>query len=380
MVLKINSKKIEEDKSSFMFELNSTTNRTHQMIEKTLFGVHTSGEEVYLYSLKNKWGTQIDIINYGAIVKNLFVSDKNGEIADVVLGYDSLEEYINDNSYFGGIVGRYGNRIAKGKFRLNGKEYQLAINDGENHLHGGPGGFNKVLWKAEFFQGKAGSSLKLTYVSLDGEEGYPGTLKLSVIYTLTERNEIIINYEGKTDKPTILNPTHHSYFNLSGDFTKTILEHELRINADTFTSDDGTRIPTGEFTNVKDTPWDFLVQRPIGLNINENNEQLKSAKGYDHNWVLNSYNSTIRSVASLFEPITGRFMEVITDQPGLQFYSGNFLNRIKGKNGITYESRTGLCLETQHFPDSPNKPHFPSVVLKPGETYKQTTIYKFSVK
>ena len=350
------------------------------MIEKTLFGNLSDGREVFLFSLKNEAGTEIQIINYGAIVKNLFVKNKKGKFEDVVLGYDSLNDYVNDNSFFGAIVGRYGNRIGNGKFSLDGKEYNLVINNGKNHLHGGKNGFFKVVWQAEPFVNEPGASLKLTYISKDGEEGYPGTVSITVIYTLTEENDLVINYEGKTDKPTILNPTHHSYFNLTGDFSKTILDHELQINADKFTLVDKECIPTGEIVEVKNTPMDFTFPHTIGLNINKNFEPLKDASGYDCNFVLNNYDLTVKKVASVYDSLSGRFLEVFTDQPGLQFYSGNFLEGVKGKNGITYKSRTGLCLEAQHFPDSPNKPEFPSTVLRPGEIYKQTTIYKFSIK
>ena len=350
------------------------------MIEKTLFGKLSDGKEVFLFSLKNEAGTEVQIINYGAIVKNLFVKDKKGKVGDVVLGYDSLEEYINDNSFFGAIVGRYGNRIALGKFNLDGNEFNLVINNGRNHLHGGNKGFFKVFWNAEPFVNEPGASLKLTYISKDGEQGYPGTVSIAVIYTLTEENDLVINYEGKTDKPTVLNPTHHSYFNLSGDFSKTILEHELQINADKFTVSDKERIPTGEIASVKNTPLDFTTPQAIGLNINKDYESLKDACGYDCNFVLNSYDSIVKKAATVYDSSSGRFLEVFTDQPGLQFYSGNFLEGVKGKNGMTYKSRTGFCLEAQHFPDSPNRPEFPSTVLRAGEIYKQTTIYKFSVK
>ena len=377
----INSKAQNTTESFFVPTSNSySTIRKYQMIEKTLFGKLSDGREVFLYSLRNEAGTEVHIINYGAIVKNLFVSDKKGKIEDVVLGYDSLKDYVNDNSYFGAIVGRYGNRIANGKFKLDGKEFNLVINDGKNHLHGGKIGFYNVLWHAEPFVSESGPCLKLVYVSKDGEQGYPGTVSIVVTYTLTEGNELVISYEGKTDKPTVLNPTHHSYFNMTGDFSKTILNHELFMDADSTTPVDNGLIPTGEIASVKNTPMDFRKLTAIGLHINDNNEQLKFGKGYDHNWVLNNYTNAVRIAASLYEPKSGRLMEVLTDQPGLQFYSGNFLNGIIGKNGVVYQSRTALCLETQHFPDSPNRPEFPSVILNPGEVYRQTTIYKFSVK
>jgi aldose 1-epimerase len=352
------------------------------MIEKTLYGKLANDCKVFLYTLKNKYGTEVKITNFGAIVTNLFVADKNGILTDVVLGYDSLNQYEQDQSFFGAIVGRYANRINKGKFRLNGKEYQLPINNGKHHLHGGPKGFYKVLWQAESIANESiGDSLSLSYISDDGEQGYPGTVKLNVIYSLTDENELKISYEGITDKLTILNLTHHSYFNLNGDFNKTILSHELAINADQYTPVDNGQIPTGELATVEHTPMDFRVSRQIGLQINDDFKQLEYGNGYDHNWVLNNYNRKVRKVASVYEPESGRFMEILTDQPGLQFYSGNSINgSIKGKEGIEYKFRTGLCLETQHFPDSPNKPEFPSVTLKPGETYKQTTIYKFSIK
>jgi aldose 1-epimerase len=352
------------------------------MVEKTLYGKLANDCKVYLYSLKNRYGTQVNIINYGAIITNIFVKDREGKLSDVVLGYDSLNGYIEDKSFIGTVVGRYANRISKGRFRLNGKEYQLALNNGEHHLHGGPGGFYKVLWEDEPVENKSvEDSLSLTYVSQDGDQGYPGTVLMKVIYTLTSENELKIYYEGTTDKLTILNPTHHSYFNLSGDFNKTILNHELMIDADYYTPIDKGQIPTGELADVEYTPMDFQTSKSIGIHINDNFKQLEYGNGYDHNWVLNNYNRNVRKVASLYEPETGRFMEILTDQPGLQFYSGNSINgSIPGKNGIEYKFRTGLCLETQHFPDSPNKPEFPSVTLKPGETYKQITIYKFSVR
>ncbi|MFO7447392.1 MAG: aldose epimerase family protein [Ignavibacteriaceae bacterium] len=357
-------------------------NREVQMIEKTFYGKLPDGHEVFSFSLKNEAGTQVNIINYGAIVTHLFVKDKDGIAADIVQGYDSLEGYINDQSFFGTIVGRYGNRIDGGKFSLDGNEYQLSVNSNGNHLHGGFTGFYKALWNAEPIESEAGPALKLTLTSPDGDEGYPGTLSMTVIYTLTNDNELKIEYEGTTDKTTILNPTHHSYFNLTGNLNTTILDHELTIDADSYTPVDSTLIPTGELSPVKSTPMDFTKPTLIGLNIDADFQQLKLAGGYDHNWVLNNYEKgKIRKVVSLYEPKTGRVMEVLTDQPGMQFYSGNFLNgNVKGKNGAAYEFRTALCLEAQHYPDSPNQPEFPSVILRPGEIYKQTTIYKFSVK
>jgi aldose 1-epimerase len=351
------------------------------MIEKTLFGKLSDGCEVFKYSLKNDAGMRVEIINYGAIVTNLYVKDGNGVLADIVLGYDSLQGYVDDKSYFGAIVGRYGNRIAKGKFSLDGKEYQLALNDGENHLHGGIKGFNKVLWYAEPIEEERGPSLKLTYISPDGEEEYPGTVTITVKYTLTKENALEIHYEGKTDKPTIFNPTHHSYFNLTGTFMKPILDHQLMIAADSMTPVGAGLITTGAIVSARNTPMDFRTSTVIGSRIGDQDEQLLLAKGYDHNWVLRDYNKQIRKVAEVYEPTTGRMLTLFTDQPGLQFYTGNFLDgTAKGKNGVAYQFRTGFCLETQCYPDSPNKPNFPSAVLRPGDVYHQTTIYQFSTK
>jgi len=355
--------------------------KVETMIEKSLYGKLPDGREVYQFTLKNNSGMKVNIINYGAIVTSIIVPDKNGKLEDVTLGYDSLSGYINDNSYQGAIVGRYGNRIGKGKFKLDDKEYQLTINDGENHLHGGKFGFNKVLWNAEIVSGLSEPAIKLTYISPDGEEGYPGNVIISVTYTLTNKNELRIDYKGTTDKPTILNPTHHSYFNLSGNPLNTILDHQLTIEADTFTPVDKGLITTGEIKSVDKTPMDFRTPFAIGARINDNFEQLTFGKGYDHNWVLRNYNGQLRKAVELYEPVSGRLMTVFTDQPGMQFYSGNFLDgSIKGKNGINYQYRTGLCLEAQCFPDSPNKPEFPSVTLRPGQEYKQTTIYQFSTR
>jgi len=352
-----------------------------QMIEKTLFGKLSDGREVYRYSLKNGSGMRVDIITYGAIVTSLYVKDRTGTLADVVLGYDSLQGYVNDKSYFGAIVGRYGNRIGKGKFRLDGKDYQLALNDGPNHLHGGNVGFNKVIWNAEPLEGREGPSLKLTYTSKDGEEGYPGTVNISVTYTLTRKNALQIRYEGTTDKTTIFNPTHHSYFNLTGTLTNTILNHQLMIAADSMTPVGSDLITTGEIVGVANTPMDFRTPMAIGSRIADQFEQLKFAGGYDHNWVLRDFTKKVRKAAEVYEPTTGRILTLFTDQPGLQFYTGNFLDgSAKGKNGIAYQHRTGFCLEAQCYPDSPNKPNFPSAVLKPGEMYHQTTIYQFSTK
>jgi aldose 1-epimerase len=348
---------------------------------KSSFGRLPDGREVHQYTLTNRAGLGAQILNYGATVRSLHVPGRNGKLEDVVLGYDSLTDYVDGTAYFGAVVGRYGNRIGKGQFQLDGKQYQLTINDGENHLHGGQTGFNKVLWDATVLNGFAGPSLQLQYVSRDGEEGYPGTVTLKVLYTLTENNELRIAYEGVTDLPTILNPTHHSYFNLSGSFTRPILEHLLTIEADSFTPVDKGLIPTGQMMNVTDTPMDFRAPTAIGAHIDDAFEQLVLGKGYDHNWILRKGTDVVRKAAELYDPASGRLMTVYTDQPGLQFYSGNFLDgTAKGKNGIAYGRRTGLCLETQAFPDSPNKPQFPSVTLRPGEVYRQTTVYQFSAR
>ena len=360
------------------FVSSCTQKKDTSMVELTLYGKLQNGREVYQYTLRNSSGCAAKIINYGAIVTSLTVPDRTGKYEDIVLGYDSLKDYENCTTYFGSIVGRYGNRIGKGKFTLNGKEYQLTINDGENHLHGGKYGFNKVLWDAKVVKDSAGPSLALTYISPDGEEGYPGKVTLVVTYTLTDKNEFRIVYNGTTDKATILNPTHHSYFNLSGSFANTILNHQLMVNADTMTPVDKGLITTGKMLDVTNTPMDFRSLTAIGARIHDSFEQLIFGKGYDHNWVLKGYNDKIQKAAELYEPTSGRLMTVYTDQPGLQFYSGNFLNGNDKGKGVAYQLRTGLCLEAQCFPDSPNKPGFPSAVLNPGSVYHQTTIYQFT--
>jgi aldose 1-epimerase len=348
-------------------------------MKKESFGATSDGIPVFLYTLRNARGLEARIMTYGGIVVSLRVPDKSGHMDDVVLGYDSLSQYIKANPYFGALVGRYGNRIAKAKFTLDGKVYTLAANDGANSLHGGLKGFDKVVWTAKENESRPGESLVLTYLSKDMEEGYPGNLNVKVVYTLTPENELRIDYTATTDKPTVLNLTHHSYFNLAGAGSRDILDHVLKIDADRFTPIDSGLIPTGELRNVGGTPMDFRTPVAIGARINQNDEQLRLGRGYDHNWVLNGPQGTLRLVATVSEPTTGRTMDVLTTEPGLQFYSGNFLDGTNvGKGGKVYKYRYGFCLETQHFPDSPNKPDFPSTVLRPGGTYKSTTVYRFS--
>jgi aldose 1-epimerase len=350
-------------------------------MNKELFGKTPDGSDVYLCTLRNASGVEARIMTYGGILVSLKVPGKDGKLADVVLGYDSLSQYVSNNPYFGAIVGRYGNRIGKAKFTLNGKEYTLAANNGPNSLHGGLKGFDKVVWNVNDADSKEGKSLALTYLSKDGEEGYPGNLSAEVIYTLTDSNELRIDYKATTDKLTVVNLTHHSYFNLAGAGNGDILKHVLYIDADQFTPVDSTLIPTGKFESVKGTPMDFTTPTPIGAHINENNQQLKYAGGYDFNWVLNRKDSELSLAARVEDPSTGRTMEVYTTEPGIQFYSGNFLDGTNiGKGGVKYEHRYGFCLETQHFPDSPNEPRFPSTELDPGKTYTSTTVYKFSAR
>ncbi len=350
-------------------------------VAETAFGTLEDGGKVTLYTLTNPSGAEARVINYGAIVVSLKVPDRQGKLRDVVLGYDDLAGYVKDKNFFGAIVGRYGNRIAAGKFTLDGKTYQLDLNDGPNHLHGGAHGFYKKLWKAEPIDGKQGPGVKLTYVSKDGEEGYPGTVTLTVTYTLTRNNALRIDYRGTTDKPTILNPTNHSYFNLSGDPTQTILGEELTIDADKTTPVGAGLIPTGKLADVAGTPMDFRKATKIGAHIDAKDEQLVLGKGYDHNWVLRGAGKKVRKAAELYDPTSGIVMQVLTDQPGLQFYSGNFLDgTVHGKSGVAHQHRTALCLEAQFFPDSPNHPAFPSAVLRPGLHYTQTTLYQFSTR
>lgn len=348
-------------------------------IRKQPFGMTANQEPVDLYTLTNVNGLEARIMTYGATVVSLKVPDRRGKLADVVLGYESLEGYLKNSPFFGAIVGRYGNRIGKGRFSLNGKEYTLAKNNGENTLHGGTKGFDKVVWRAKEVKQKDGDSLSLSYLSKDGEEGFPGNLSVTVVYTLTNNNELKIEYSATTDKITVVNLTHHSYFNLAGEGS--ILNHQLMIDANRFTPVDEGLIPTGELRSVKGTPMDFTRSSTIGARIDQQDEQLTFGKGYDHNWVLNNPGGKLAFAARVYEPGSGRVMEVFTTEPGLQFYSGNFLDgTITGKGGQVYKQRYGFCLETQHFPDSPNKPKFPSTVLKPGQHYTSTTIYKFAVK
>jgi aldose 1-epimerase len=331
-------------------------------------------DKVIQYTITNPGGMLVKIINYGATVTNILVPDKSGERGDIVLGFDSLAGYLQaNNPYMGCIVGRYANRIANAKFTLDGKTYTLAANNNGNSLHGGLKGFDKVVWLAKPLPGD--SSILFTYTSRDGEEGYPGDLQVEVIYTLGANNELKIEYTAQTNKPTPINLTNHSYFNLSAGKDSTILHHELMLKSDLITAVNDQLIPTGEFTEVKDGPMDFNQPKPIGRDIS----QVKG--GYDHNWVLKREGIAAELIGSLYHPSSGRFMEIYTTEPGIQFYSGNFLNgTLIGKNGKAYVKHAGLCLETQHFPDSPNQKDFPSTILKPDELYKQTTIYKFSIR
>ena len=350
------------------------------MINKEAFGKLADGREAYLYTLKNSNGMTLKLTNYGATVVSISAPDRDGKFSDVTLGYDSVSGYVNGTVYFGGVVGRYANRIANGRFELDGKTYQVTTNEGKNTLHGGKIGFNKVLWTAEPIEGEE-PAVKFTYVSKDGEEGFPGTVTVTATYTLTKDNAVRLDYTGTTDKTTILNVCNHSYFNLSGDPAKTILDEDLMLNASEITPVDKTLIPTGKLDSVSGTPFDFRKMTEIGARINEDNPQLKICGGYDMNWVLNDYTGKVRKAAELYDSSSGRVMDVLTDQPGIQFYTGNFLNGSEvGKNGVKYQFRTGLALETQHFPDSPNEPKFPSTTLRPGQEYKTTTIYKFSVR
>lgn len=343
-------------------------------ITKQPFGKTKDGQAVDIYTLTNDNGMQAKITNYGGIVTSLMAAGRDGKMADIVLGYDTLEEYLKDSPYFGALIGRFGNRIAGGKFSLNDKEYKLAQNNGQNHLHGGIKGFDKVVWDAEPVKNKTSVSLKLTYLSKDGEEGYPGNLKCVVTYSLTNDNELVVDYLAETDKQTIVNLTHHSYFNLAGHGSGDILGHQVKLTADHYTPVDDTLIPTGEIAPVKGTPMDFTKQTSIGVRIS------KVPGGYDHNYVLNNSDGSMALAASVYEPTTGRVMEIFTTEPAIQLYSGNFLDEsMKGK-GAKYRKHAGFCLETQHFPDSPNKPQFPAVVLNPGQKYKHKTVHKFSVK
>lgn len=345
------------------------------------FGTMPDGQRVSLYTLTNTQGAIARITNYGAIVTELWMPDKNGTLGDIVLGFDSLEGYLGDSPYFGCIVGRYGNRIGKGRFSLDGKSYTLAVNNGENHLHGGLKGFDKVVWKAEPVTDKDGVGLKLRYLSKDMEEGYPGNLDVTVVYTLTNANELRIDYTATTDKPTVCNLTHHGYFNLAGQGKGDILGHELMLNADRYTPVDDGLITTGEILPVAGTPMDFIKPTKIGSRIDADFEQLRFGGGYDHNWVLNKKGNEMSLAARVYEQTSGRVMEIWTNEPGVQFYAGNFLDgTLTGKGGKVYQYRYGFCLETQHYPDSPNKPNFPSTTLRPGQTYKTTTIHKFSVR
>lgn len=348
-------------------------------IDSQPFGTTRDGTPVSIYSLKNANGLEARITNYGGIVVSLLVPDKNGKFDDIVLGYGTLDEYLKDSPYFGALIGRYGNRIAGGRFSLDGNQYRLAVNNGPNALHGGLKGFDKVVWNAKPFVSKEGPALELNYVSPDGEEGYPGTLKVTAVYTLTNKNELKLVYHAETNKKTIVNLTNHSYFNLAGEGSGDILSHQVMINANSFTPVDATLIPTGKIQPVKGTPFDFTKATAIGSRIKDNDEQLKFANGYDHNWVIQKAPGALEIIARVVEPRSGRVLEVLSTEPGLQFYSGNFLDGSNiGKGGHKYNFRDAFCMEPQHFPDSPNKRQFPSVVLRPGRHYSNTIIYRFS--
>lgn len=379
--LSLLSVQCKNDKKEADNQAPNMENSSTDVIKKKAYGTTPEGETVDHYTLSNDNGMEVAIITYGGRITSLKAPDKNGQFENVVLGFDSIAQYTQDNPFFGALIGRYGNRIAKGKFTLDGEEYTLPQNDGDNHLHGGEKGFDKVVWSAEE-PGDDSNSLKLTYISEDMEQGYPGRLVSVVTYTLRDDNSLEVLYEATTDKKTVVNLTQHAYFNLSANFDQPILDHVVEINADSILPVDQTLIPTGEIKAVAGTPFDFREPQTVGDRIEQDDEQLKRGLGYDHCWVLNEQEGGMRFAASAHHPASGRFMEVFTDEPGIQFYSGNFLDGTlpQADGAGTYAKRTGFCLETQHYPDSPNQENFPSVTLEPGDTYTSKTSFKFSVK
>jgi aldose 1-epimerase len=349
-------------------------------LERDTFGIMEDGRSAEVFTLSNANGIEARVTNFGGIILSLTTPDRAGRMADIVLGFDSLAPYLAGTPYFGAIIGRYGNRIAWGSFAIDGDTFSLAKNNGPNHLHGGVRGFDKVLWDAEPFANETGQGLILRYTSPDGEEGYPGTLQATVTYTLTDENELIVDYVATTDKATPVNLTQHSYFNLSGAGSGDILGHELLIAASAYTPVDSTLIPTGEITPVEGTPFDFRTPTAIGARIDADDPQIRNGPGYDHNFVLDRTGEGLQLAARVTDPGSGRTLEIRTMEPGLQFYSGNFLDgTITGKGGHGYGHRSGFCLETQHYPDSPNQPSFPSTILRPGEEYRTRTVFAFGV-
>jgi aldose 1-epimerase len=346
-------------------------------VARASFGKTPDGTGVEIFTLKNDNGIEVRVTNYGGIITSLKAPDRNGTLADVVLGFETLDGYLGDHPYFGAVIGRYANRIADGRFKIDGIGYKLAVNNGPNHLHGGRRGFDKHVWDAEVL---GGNSVRLSRVSPDGEEGYPGNLQVAVAYSLSNYNELIVEYQASTDQPTVVNLTQHSYFNLAGAGNGDVLRHQLTIAADRYTPVNATTIPTGSLATVAGTPFDFRKPVAIGARINANHPQLAHGRGYDHNFVLNRKGDTLQFAARVVEPSSGRVLEVATTEPGVQFYTGNFLDgTVIGKGNLPYGARGGFCLETQHFPDSPNQPEFPSTVLRPGDTYSSRTVFKFDV-
>ena len=365
-----------------MLLIATASSQSAQKLQQQPFGKTPDGQAVSLYTLRNASGMEVTITNYGGAITTVKVPDNKKKFGDVVLGFDSVDGYASkeNTSYFGALIGRYGNRLAHGRFTLDGHTYQVPTNDGPNSLHGGAVGFNRRIWQAKDASTASAQALELHYLSPDGEQGFPGNLNVTVRYTLGNQNDLRIDYSATTDKDTVLNLTNHSYFNLAGPGSGTILNNTLMLAADQFTPVDATLIPTGKLQSVAGTPFDFRKPTRIGEHINNSNEQLKLGKGYDHNFVLNTGGDLTKVAARVEEPTTGRVLEVFTDQPGIQFYTGNFLNgQTKGIGGA-YQFRSALCLETQHFPDSPNHPNFPSTVLKSGQQFHSTTIYRFSTK
>lgn len=354
---------------------------TPPRITKADFGTTSDGRFVEAYTLRNGQGMEMVVLTYGGIIQSLKAPDRSGQLDDVVMGFDTIAEYEQHSPYFGSLIGRVGNRIAGGSFTLDGQTYTLARNNGPNHLHGGVRGWDKLIWAADAFQDETGAGVVLTLTSPDGDEGYPGTVTAHVKYTLTPDNRLIVNYHATTDKPTIINLTQHSYFNLGGAKTTDILGHELTIHANQFTPVDATLIPTGTVAPVDGTPFDFRTPAAIGVRIDADDEQIRRGPGYDHNFVLTRSGDGLQPAASVYEPVTGRTLDIHTTEPGLQFYAGNFLDgSFTGKGGRAYPRRSGFCLETQHFPDAPNHPSFPSIVLRPDGEYRSQTVFAFGAR